>query len=616
VKEKLNFCWSTIKGGVMYKKVLALLLVCFFGISNICGAATMASFSPVDNMALQSFLDGTIPASSSEAEKKAAAEMRANLETMLNLLTEGKYANNKKAIAEIKRLWDDNTGGIAKREEALAIAGITIVDKEIMVNNKLVGRLNTDNKLEFSHAEREILVQNLEKLTATIGNDVSDEALNDRAENMHATGRALTAAQSVVVANWINIWEANVNKASLTSEEETSERAAIADARAKLANGNLLIGEAQVDDAERFVIEAHKGIGVASGQATIAKEWLDADEKVGADMLGHAFRVENGMAGHKAALSDNAVQAKVSGAEVMAETKKTARNIIDIAAAKVKSAADDMVANLNADAIRAGGDAATKEAEALKKNSSQLAAVETAQVVTILTNVLEGFSKDANKLTVEINNEATKEVDNAALDADIAKLENDEKIGFYQSTLVQKIVKNGKANWVGTFPGIKIFQRLEEIASKSGSKLLPGSLNIIGTNDADIVAMKADLKATYPNLFKEEIIAIHTGTERQLLTDGTFISGSTTVAFSNEDIIGVTGIDYVHVQNVQKTNGLKLLAQVLAPRGEKINGAEQAILAEIQAGTLKTPDLTVADEAAYTQMFDKYLQVIELRTKA
>ncbi|MCK5138443.1 MAG: hypothetical protein KAQ85_01245, partial [Thermodesulfovibrionia bacterium] len=350
---------------------------------------------------------------------------------------------------------------------------------------------------------------------------------------------------------------------------------------------------------------------------TLAKEWLYADEKVGADMLGHAFRVEkNGMVGHRAALSESAVQAKVSGKETMAATKAAARNMINTAAAKVKSAADDLVATLNADNIRKGGEEATKEAEILKEKLPQLSAVETAQVVTILTNILDGFHTDANNLTAEINNEAIKEIDNAAIDSNIAKLENGEKIGFYDNTVVQKIVKDGKANWVGTFPGVQILQRLEEIASKAGSKLLPGSMNIIGTNNADRAAMEADLKVTYPNLFAKKIISIHTATERQLLADGTFVAGSTTVAFSNEDITGVPGIDYVHVQNVQKTNGLKLLAQVLAPRGEKISGAEQAILAQIQDGTLKTPDLTVADEAVYTAMFDKYLQVIELRTKA
>lgn len=605
MKEKLNFCWSTIKGGVMYKKVLALLLVCFFGISNICGAATLANFSPVDNMALQSFLDGT----SNTPESKAKLE---ELETLLNLLTEGKYANDAAAKKQISDLWNSNTGNLAALE---AIDGVTIVNSEIKLKDKdgvvkTVATIGADNKVNVTDAQRDILVQNLGQDKATIGNDISDEALNARAENLHATGRALSAAQTAAVANWIDIWEANVAKADLTSAEAASEKAAIADARAKLANGNILVGEAQVDDAERFVIEAHKGIGLASGQATLAKEWFDADEAVGADMLGHAFRPENGMEGHKAALADHAVQAKVSGKDTMAETKKTARNIIDTKAAEVKSAADEIVAELNADAIREGGEVAEKEAEALKEKSPQLSAVETSQVVTILNNILEGFNTDANQLALEINNEATKEIDNAELDASIAKMEKGEKLGFYQSTLVQQY----KGKWVGTFPGAKILQRLEEVASKPKSKLLPGSLNVIGTGD--VAGVEADLRAQYPSLFEKGIIAIHATTERQLLADGTFVAGSTTVAFSNEDITGVSGIDYVHVKDVQKTNGLKLLAQVLAPRGEKISGAEQAILADIQAGTLKTPDLTVADEAAYTQMFDKYLQVIELRTKA
>lgn len=607
MKEKLNFSQSlTIKGGVMYKKVLALLLVCFFGISNICGAATLASFSLVDNLALQSFLNNNAP---------EGQEMRDNFVTMLELLTGQKYADDVDAVAAINQLWEANTSK-ETRLGALKAKGVTIDNGEIKLNGATVGRVNpeAENVLTVSEAEFEILVQNLEQGKATIGNDVSNEALNARAENLHATGRALIADQPAIVANWINIWEANVAQATLTAQEAASEKAAIEDARAKLANGNILIGEAQVTDPERFVIEAHKGIGLPGGQVTLAKEWLDADEKVGADMLGHAFRVEkNGMVGHRAALRESAVQAKISGKETMAATKAAAREMINTAAAKVQTEADGIVATVNADEIRKGGKAATAEAEILKEKLPELAAVEPAQVVTIVTNILAGFHTDANNLTVAINDQAIKEIDNTTLTARIVDtLENGEKIGFYQSTLIQKY----EDKWVGTFPGIKILQRLEEVASKSDSKLLQGSLNIIGVNAADVAAIKADLKAQYPSLFEKGIAVVRGTTERQLLADGTFVAGRTTVAFSNEEITGVDGIDYVHVNDVQKTNGLKLLALVLAPRGEKITGTHQNILADIQDGTLETPDLTVADEAVYTAMFDNYLQAIVLHTKA
>ena len=607
MKEKLNFSQSlTIKGGVMYKKVLALLLVCFFGISNICGAATLASFSLVDNLALQSFLNNNAP---------EGQEMRDNFVTMLELLTGQKYADDVDAVAAINQLWEANTSK-ETRLGALKAKGVTIDNGEIKLNGATVGRVNpeAENVLTVSEAEFEILVQNLEQGKATIGNDVSNKALNARAENLHATGRALIADQPAIVANWINIWEANVAQATLTAQEAASEKAAIEDARAKLANGNILIGEAQVTDPERFVIEAHKGIGLPGGQVTLAKEWLDADEKVGADMLGHAFRVEkNGMVGHRAALRESAVQAKISGKETMAATKAAAREMINTAAAKVQTEADGIVATVNADEIRKGGKAATAEAEILKEKLPELAAVEPAQVVTIVTNILAGFHTDANNLTVAINDQAIKEIDNTTLTARIVDtLENGEKIGFYQSTLIQKY----EDKWVGTFPGIKILQRLEEVASKSDSKLLPGSLNIIGVNAADVAAIKADLKAQYPSLFEKGIAVVRGTTERQLLADGTFVAGRTTVAFANEEITGVDGIDYVHVNDVQKTNGLKLLALVLAPRGEKITGTHQNILADIQDGTLETPDLTVADEAVYTAMFDNYLQAIVLHTKA
>ncbi len=620
MKEMHSFCKSlTLKGGVMYKKVLAFLLVCFFGISNICGAATLASFNPVDNMALKSFLDNESP----------DQDMRDNFVTMLEIFAERKYSESE--VAEINALWDagDKKGALQDFLNRKMSANWKIDDAtgEISLKGKVIGNINVTEEdqliVQEARAELAVILQNIGQGSATIGRYLNedgtqnDEGLHSMANDLHATGRALTSDEAAKVENWINDWEANVNKASLTAEERASEEAAIADARAKLNNGRFFIGKAQVASDTRYVLEAHEGIGSATGRITIAEEWLTADDAVGADMISHAFRPENGQEGHEASLAENALQEKVSSRATMAQTAAKANEIINAGVAKEKTAAEQVAAVVDAEKLSKGGEEALKEADAVKEKLaekpefSQLSAVETSQVVTILNNIIDNYKTEATTLEIAMNQAATKEVDNAALETSINKLEEGQKIGFYMSTLVQKY----KGTWVGTFPGTKILQRLEEIASKEGSKLKAGSLNIIGTG-AERAAIEADLARQYPNLFGKGIAKVHATTERDLLADGTFIKGSTTVAFYDEVKIAVEGIDYVPVTDIQRTNGLKLLAQVLAPRGEKISGAEQAILADIQDGKLQTPDLTVADEGEYKMMFDKYLQVIELRTKA
>ncbi|MFH1093519.1 MAG: hypothetical protein V1739_05110, partial [Candidatus Omnitrophota bacterium] len=327
MKEMLTFRKSlTIKGGVMYKKVLTLLLVCFLGISNVCGAATLASFSPVDNMALQSFLDNKSPDQA----------MRDNFVTMLEIFAERKYSTTE--VSEINNLWNsaDKKGALQNflNKKKTANWNIDVATGDISLLNKgnntfeVIGNINatSDDQLIVTAAREDLVVilQNIGQGKATIGRYLNkdgtknDAELNNMANDLHATGRSLIKDEKnnidepAKIANWINIWEANVSKASLTTDERVTEEAAIADARAKLQNGRFFIGKAQVNTNAQYALEAHEGIGSVTGRITIAEEWLSADDTVGADMISHAFRPENGQDQHEASLADNAVQEKVS----------------------------------------------------------------------------------------------------------------------------------------------------------------------------------------------------------------------------------------------------------------------------------------------------------------
>ncbi|MCG2711524.1 MAG: hypothetical protein L6416_04270 [Candidatus Omnitrophica bacterium] len=118
-----------LKGGNMYKKVLSVLVVCSFMISNVCFAMPAVApalnssvKSTVDNIARESVLDSSLP----EAERLSKV---AEMDAMFNSLTDVKFTEVKKLWAKIK-----NENGIEAKAEAIRVGLIPLDDKVWQIN--------------------------------------------------------------------------------------------------------------------------------------------------------------------------------------------------------------------------------------------------------------------------------------------------------------------------------------------------------------------------------------------------------------------------------------------------------------------------------------------------
>jgi len=124
MKEILkNFDAVNYKGGSMFKKLLALLVVCTFAISNVCYAAAPAiQAEPVDNLALQSLVQGN---TSLDDFQKDISKNQKEFAVLISLLAGKQYSPQE--AADIMDMWINN----AKAANATGAAIVQALNDEL-----------------------------------------------------------------------------------------------------------------------------------------------------------------------------------------------------------------------------------------------------------------------------------------------------------------------------------------------------------------------------------------------------------------------------------------------------------------------------------------------------
>jgi len=344
------------KGGSMYKKILSVLVIGSFVLSNVCFAMPVASMQAeaVDNMALQNFLQNPTP----ENFDKFKAE-RKNLAKYMDLLAKAGYKGEE--VDSMRAMWAEIYKGpsdlqgilqfLTSAEEFEQVSGQEVVIRNAageeetfaVVGNQVTFAQGITQQVEkmLQRTEKGSRVAQAKGINPKTGQPFANEQEKEQLLTELSVKQAATATEKAsaedqaIFTQAIDQWEAQNELAfkngNITQGQYGDAKIRIGQMRAKNAKGNLRFADAQVLSDTVFVLHQNPDVANPDEPAYFAREMKDATKEVSehlAQLADHESVIEQDLAGHDAQLEEGAEQRSRWGNEAVDAAGPAMRNDI------------------------------------------------------------------------------------------------------------------------------------------------------------------------------------------------------------------------------------------------------------------------------------------------
>ncbi|MFH2136909.1 MAG: hypothetical protein ABII88_00185 [Candidatus Omnitrophota bacterium] len=616
----------------MVARIMSLLVVCVFTLTNVCFAAPAAlQSSIVDNMALESTLK--------------SAEGKAQIGALLGALAAQQH--DAAAVNEIIAMWKNNMKDKGVQDEkaldafAQALRNATVTGDQITMQigaAQIVASVQ-DGKVAVVPSQGE-LAKELAKITGTSAVGRYNKEGNTSAQNQagfdNLMSKAFATFQTRDMSGLLDAMEARINKnTDLDAAGKTAALETLAKLRAMNAAGNLGMIESQVEGQEQYVIAGSK-----DGKIGLSTAFFDGNElsAFGEQILFHEAQPEGSYADHRAAYTTG-LQSKVY-AEQIRDAGNAMRQHIDAQAPQAAAVDVDMnvalgitkMTETQADAIleKADIDASALDAQQKIDITTQILSTQVKDAITnpasvAARNTSAGFAK----LTLTSTDGANAAVSVAALSGEEVRDMIVNKRTIALSSEAGLINKDGKLvpNTI-LAQAISIAVDVKDVTVAEGQ---PKPFNIINVPQANV----EQLSRMFMALGIAHLFDVRTANEQVLADAGVPAANISVVYTQGESIANITGAFYLQLDSeVLRTmasgtvvNGtvvydslgvfMAAVSQDIQRLGLSAEAQQAYTLARAKGEVFNAvPQLTVANEAQYQAASSEYNKLVSLCEQA
>ncbi len=603
MEKKLNFCKTlNLKGGDMFKKILSVLVVCFFMISNVCFAMPIVSStlkSSVDNMALQSFL-----------EKGDKAELGA-VTTMFKALLNQELKGNEQMVNDAMAMWAANLKEVKAKDAHTAVAG----DLEISideVNNELTMKLADGRSLMVKVDENGEIKITGEGYVAKFESDETGEVTKEEAKA--GLNKLIDAAMETAVpapASLVN---------SIQSEADDILSKAVAEGRisqdlADEINDGLKKREITLVDAQATGTQKYFVAKGTSEKIILPNGMRNYTDLAIHEVLEASGRSHQEILQIQAGIHNIDIKDREKNTNPMGKTREDINKIRSEALEKeqAKTPALKMNAKVNKDKIEQGDAEHAREIAKEVLPAEQHARIDDAtdeQVLGIVKTAISEALKTIKTLLAKAMDSFRKKIadSNIVTNEQRAKLQaalNSMKDGRQTALSVDDLTKEVKGETVLTESAMWFLNELDQANVRANAFALFGA----GTVKKQAAVAKV-LELSFPNL--AEKIKVYEGKENTIERDK---KAPLTVIYSNSDSINgnVEGAEYFQVENLNsaKANILQALIDVMSLSPEQ----KKAMAALTEDGVIMLTAVEI-DDTAYEAMQEDYKKIVDLLVQA